>query len=45
MTPKLNTVESVSSDAPDDFDEIMELTQKEKRELLDMWKARQYEKI
>lgn len=38
MTPEMNTVEIAYNDASDDFDEIMELTQEEKRELLDMWK-------
>lgn len=38
MTPKKNRAE-IDYDAPDDFNEIMELTQEEKRELLDMWKS------
>lgn len=38
MTPKEES--TTYNDAPDDFSEIMELTQEEKRELLKMWKAR-----
>lgn len=38
MTPDMNTAEIAYNDAPDDFDKIMELTQEEKRELIEMWK-------
>lgn len=43
MTPKTN-VEKYN-DAPDDFSEIMELTQAEKWELLRMWKNRMSHQI
>lgn len=37
MTPN-QQVKSQSKDAPADFSEIIELTQEEKKELLQMWK-------
>lgn len=40
MTPTTKTVEIICNDAPEDFSEIMQLTQEEKRELLKMWKGR-----
>lgn len=40
MTPTTNKVETTYDNAPDDFREIMELTQEEKQELLKMWKSR-----
>ena len=36
MTPKIDVTE-IRIDAPEDFSEIMELTQEEKRELLNIW--------
>lgn len=43
MLPKLNTIQNIYNDTPDGFDEIMELMQEEKRELLDMWKIKSTE--
>lgn len=37
MMTDQNVVETTCNNAPDDFSEIMELTQEEKRELLRMW--------
>lgn len=39
MTPNTNGTD-ITYDAPDDFSEIMELTQEEKRELLAMWELK-----
>lgn len=40
MVPESNTRETACNNAPDGFDEIIELTQEEKRELIGMWKLK-----